>query len=76
MDIDVSIRYSDPPEECREQFSEYTYEQAYVTEVLERYGFTVACVRDGETFGPLRPDSQRYIFTAIKQYTQQGENQQ
>ena len=76
LDIDVSIRYSDPPEECREQFSEYTYEQAYVTEVLERYGFTVACVRDGETFGLLRPDSQRYIFTAIKQYTQQGENQQ
>ena len=38
--------------------------------VLEANGFRLAALCDGETFGPLRPDSQRYIFTAIKQYTQ------
>ena len=76
VDIDVHILYSDPPEECRETFSEYTYDCAYVTSVLERYGFAVDSVCDGESFGPLRPDSQRYIITAIKQYTQQGEARQ
>lgn len=75
VDIQVTIRYSDPPEECRERFSEYTYELSYVRQVLERCGFALAEVRDGESFGPLRPDSQRYILTAIKQYTQQGAEQ-
>ena len=40
--------------------------------LLDRYGYTVARVADGEDFGPLRPDSQRWIFTAVKRYTQQG----
>ena len=75
VDLDVHIRYNDPPEECQEQFSEYTYDLPYVEKILQRYGFFVAAVRDGENFGPLRPDSQRYMITALKQYTQQGEAQ-
>lgn len=75
VDIDLRIRYSDPPEEYRERFSEYTYELDYVRQVLERFGFVLDEVRDGESFGPLRPDSQRYILTAVKQYTQQGAEQ-
>ena len=30
----------------------------------------VESVCDGETFGPLTEDSQRYFFCAVKQYTQ------
>ena len=70
VDISIEIRYLDTGEVFREQFSEYTYEAAYVERVLEANGFRLAALCDGETFGPLRPDSQRYIFTAIKQYTQ------
>ena len=70
VDISIEIRYLDTGEVFREQFSEYTYEAAYVERVLEANGFRLTALCDGETFGPLRPDSQRYIFTAIKQYTQ------
>lgn len=70
VDISISIDYLDTGETFREEFSEYTYEADYVKEVLGQHGFALADLRDGETFGPLRPDSQRYIFTAVKQYTQ------
>ena len=40
--------------------------------MLEKYGFTVAKVADGEDFGLVRPDSPRWIITAVKQYTQEG----
>ena len=33
-------------------------------------GFALESVCDGETFGPLTEDSQRYFFCAVKQYTQ------
>ena len=39
--------------------------------LLDKYGFTVARVADGEDFGPVRPDSQRWIITAVKRYTQE-----
>ena len=70
VDISIQIDYLDTGEVFREQFSEYTYEADYVKRVLEQSGFALADLRDGETFGPLRPESQRYIFTAVKQYTQ------
>ena len=40
-------------------------------EILEKYGFAVAKVADGESFGPVRGDSPRWIITAVKQYTQE-----
>ena len=43
--------------------------------MLEKYGFAVQSVEDGESFGALQPDSQRFIFTCIKQYTQEGADQ-
>ena len=42
-----------------------------VRAALDRYGFTLVKVSDGEDFGPVRPDSQRWIFTAVKRYTQE-----
>ena len=54
-----------------EQFSEYSYALDTVTALLEKYGFAVAKMADGESFGPVRADSPRWIFTAVKQYTQE-----
>ena len=42
-----------------------------VCALLEKYGFAVAKVADGESFGPVRGDSPRWIITAVKQYTQE-----
>ena len=43
-----------------------------MTALLDRYGFTTVRTADGEDFGPVRPDSQRWIITARKRYTQQA----
>ena len=37
---------------------------------LERHGFTLESVCDGESFGPLTETSERYFFCAVKNYTQ------
>ena len=51
--------------------AEDSYALDTVTALLEKYGFTVAKVADGESFGPVRADSPRWIITAVKQYTQE-----
>lgn len=56
-----------------EDFYEYSYEPGYVKKVLEQYGFQCLEMADGEDFGPLREKSQRVIFTARKQYTQESD---
>lgn len=70
VDIQIGIHYLDTDERFEEHFKEYTYPLEYVEEVLRRYGFRMEKVCDGETFGPLTEESQRYIITAIKEYTQ------
>ena len=50
---------------------EYSYALETVRALLEKYGFAVAKIADGEDFGPVRGDSPRWIITAIKQYTQE-----
>ena len=37
---------------------------------LEKHGFALESVCDGESFGPLTDESERYFFCAVKQYTQ------
>ena len=49
----------------------YSYALDTVCALLEKYGFAVAKVADGESFGPVRGDSPRWIITAVKQYTQE-----
>ena len=75
VEISIDIHYNDTDEDFHEQFKEYSYELQQVTQVLEKYGFAVQSVEDGESFGALQPDSQRFIFTCIKQYTQEGADQ-
>lgn len=70
VDIRIGIHYLDTDERFEEHFKEYTYPLEYVEEVLKRYGFRMETVCDGETFAPLTEESQRYIITAIKEYTQ------
>ena len=53
-----------------EEFCEYTYDLATIRAALEKHGFALESVCDGETFGPLTEESQRYFFCATKQYTQ------
>ena len=68
--IDIHIEYLDTGELFHESFKEYTYELDYVKSVLKRYGFELEALHDGEMFTELQDNSQRYIFTAVKQYTQ------
>ena len=74
VDITIDIDYHETGEHFREQFSEYSYTLDTVRALLEKYGFAVARVADGEDFGPVRADSPRWIITAVKQYTQEDES--
>lgn len=71
VDISIDITYHDTAEQFHESFCEYSYPLETVETLLQRYGFAVARVSDGEEFGPVRPDSPRWIITAVKQYTQE-----
>ena len=71
--LDIDDRASG--ERFHEEFCEYTYELAEIRAALERHGFTLESVCDGETFGPLTDTSERYFFCAVKNYTQlEGEH--
>lgn len=74
VEITVDIHYEDTGEDFHEEFFEYTYTLQTVRTLLEKHGFVLESVCDGEDFGPLRPDSPRYLFCAVKQYTQLGGN--
>ena len=71
VDIHIEIREKETGDSWVEDFSEYSYPLPTVQALLDKYGFTVARVSDGEDFGPVRPDSQRWIITAVKRYTQE-----
>ena len=71
VDLQIDIHYKDTGEDFHEEFSEYSYPMQTVISLLERYGFAVVKIADGEDFGPVRADSPRWIFTAVKQYTQE-----
>ena len=71
VDITINIDYHETGEHFHEAFSEYSYALDTVCALLEKYGFAVAKVADGESFGPVRGDSPRWIIMAVKQYTQE-----
>lgn len=70
--VDIHLQFTDKDldETFEETFSEYTYPLELVQQVLERNGFCMESVCDGENFGPLTDSSQRYMIAAVKQYTQ------
>ena len=68
--IHLDIRDKETGERFQEEFCEYTYELAEVRAALERHGFTLESLCDGESFGPLTAASERVFFCAVKNYTQ------
>lgn len=71
--ITVDIDYQETGEHFHEEFFEYTYTLAEIKAALEKNGFTLESVCDGERFGPLTEESERYFFCAVKNYTQREE---
>ena len=70
VEISVDIDYRETGEHFHEQFYEYTYDLDTIRDALEKHGFALESVCDGESFGPLTDESERYFFCAVKQYTQ------
>ena len=70
VEISVDIDYRETGEHFHEQFYEYTYGLETIRTALEKHGFALESVCDGESFGPLTDESERYFFCAVKQYTQ------
>ena len=70
VEITVDIDYHETGEHFHDEFCEYTYDLDTIRASLEKHGFALETVCDGETFGPLTEESQRYFFCATKQYTQ------
>ena len=71
--ITVDIDYQETGEHFHEEFFEYTYTLEEIKAALEKNGFTLESVCDGESFGPLTEESERYFFCAVKNYTQREE---
>ena len=71
----VDIDYRETGEHFHEQFYEYTYDLDTIRAALEKHGFVLEKVCDGESFGPLTDESERYFFCAVKQYTQLEEKE-
>ena len=53
MEITVDIDYRETGEHFHEQFYEYTYDLDTIRAALEKHGFVLENVCDGESFGPL-----------------------
>lgn len=68
--ISLDIEDRENGERFHEEFCEYTYELDEIRAALERHGFELESVCDGESFGPLTQTSERYFFCAVKKYTQ------
>ena len=75
VEITVDIDYRETGEHFHEQFYEYTYDLDTIRAALEKHGFVLEKVCDGESFGPLTEESERYFFCAVKQYTQLEEKE-
>ena len=71
VNIDISLTDTETGQTYCESFTEYSYPLELVKTLLAKYGFALARIADGEDFGPVRQDSQRWILTAVKQYTQE-----
>ena len=65
--ISIEISYPDLSERDTECFDEYCYTLQEITDACADAGLHIEQVVDGEDFGALRPDSARYLFTAVKE---------
>jgi len=72
VEISIDIDYLETGERFSEKFYEYTYTVEQIRSALENHGFKLESVCDGESFGEVSTKSERWFFTAVKQYTQTG----
>lgn len=63
--IHVEGRAGDEPV-FYEEFLEYTHTENWIENQLAGCGFTAVTKCDGEGFGPVTPESQRILYTAVK----------
>ncbi len=70
VEILLDLTDTDTGQSFRESLEEYSYPLSLVEQLLNRYGFSLKRLADGETFGDVKPDTERWIFTAVKCYTQ------
>ncbi|MDO5601477.1 MAG: class I SAM-dependent methyltransferase [Oscillospiraceae bacterium] len=68
--MDIQIERDGFAAPIKEKFCEYYYYLEHIQTLCGRYGLDICAVEDGETFGPLRRNSQRMLITAVKRYTQ------
>lgn len=64
--ITVDMAYPGEAEHDVERFTEYAYSLDEVRGACEAAGLQIVRVCDGETFQELRPESERYLITAVK----------
>lgn len=64
--ITIDITYPDLSEHDAEAFDEYAYSLEEIRSACEQASLRVEAVVDGECFGALRPESARYLITAVK----------
>lgn len=64
--ITVDMSYPGQAQHDVERFEEYAYTLDEIRRACEAAGLQIASVVDGEAFGPLGPESQRYCITAVK----------
>jgi hypothetical protein len=57
---------------AREQFFERAFPVQKILGALAKTGFRLYALRDGDTFGPPRKNSQRLVFAAQKPAGRQG----
>lgn len=69
--ISIRITYPDSGEACDEEFYEYWYTLDQIKTICSAHGLEIVDVRDGESFGDCTETSQRWLITAVKQYTQE-----
>lgn len=65
--ISISIEDKHAKEKYFEEFYEYYYELRDIETMLKKAKLSVVTLIDGETFGPVKPDSQRYLFMVKKE---------
>ena len=65
--ISISIYDKRSGEEYSEEFYECYYELDDIKTMLNNAGLSVVALIDGEDFGPVREDSQRYLFMVKKE---------
>ena len=64
--ITVETQWDGDAHSETEHFVEYAYTRAQIERACETAGLFIEELCDGETFGPLRPQSERFLVTAVK----------